>query len=274
MLHYQPQVDVNAGALVGFEALVRWQHPEMGMISPGRFIPLAEETGLIVPMTEWILHEACRQIKEWQDAGLPRARVAVNLSARQFQQKSVVPTVDRALRSTGLDAKWLEVELTECSAILDPDYTVMTIRALQEMGVEVAMDDFGTGYSSLGYLKRLPFDTIKIDQSFVREIANDPGSAAIVTTIITMAQNLGRRVLAEGVETEDQLIFLRMQGCHLIQGYLISRPLAASDLRSMLTIKPSHEVRRYAHFENAPEGLIQTIARYSYPLPPAPSVMQ
>lgn len=266
VLYYQPQVDMSKGEVIGFEALVRWKHPILGLVPPGRFIPLAEESGLVIPMTDWVLREACRQNKEWHDAGLPPARVAVNLSARQFQQKNVVPTIVKALEETGLDPKWLDIELTESAAMQDANYTVTAIRALQEIGVEVSMDDFGTGFSSLSYLKKLPFDTIKIDQSFIREIGNDPGCAAIVTSIISLTQNLGRKVIAEGVETEQQLLFLRMHGCQQIQGYLISKPMPAEELTELMQVKATTGLRRYSRFVED-ESLPEIIARYSYVLP-------
>jgi EAL domain-containing protein (putative c-di-GMP-specific phosphodiesterase class I) len=265
-LYYHPQVDVETARLIGLEALIRWNHPRLGLVSPVRFISLAEETGLIVPLTEWVLRRACEQNKEWQNLGFPVVRIAVNLSPRQFQQRVVVPAVVKALQLTGLQPHCLEVEITESAAMQDADYTITAIRALQEMGVEVAMDDFGTGFSSLSHLKRLPFDTIKIDQTFVRDIATDPGSAAIVATIIDLTHNLGRKVIAEGVENEQQLLFLRMHGCHRIQGYLISKPMPAQELTRLLATRGPGAVNRVAP-EAGAETLAEIIAHYSYPLP-------
>jgi diguanylate cyclase (GGDEF)-like protein len=234
-VYYQPQVEVATGKLVGLEALVRWQHPEQGLISPAEFIPLAEETGLIVPIGEWVLRTACAQNRAWEAEGFAPLRLSVNLSARQFQQKDLSQTVVRVLRETGLSAERLDLELTESSVMKDPDYAARTLEELKNKGVKISVDDFGTGYSSLAYLKRLPLDTLKIDQSFVRDCTDNSEDAAIVAAIITLAHNLRLRVIAEGVETETQLRFLRELGCDEFQGYLVSKPLPPGEVRRFFT---------------------------------------
>ncbi|HEX8955460.1 MAG TPA: EAL domain-containing protein, partial [Burkholderiaceae bacterium] len=234
LLHYQPQVDLNTGRVLGVEALLRWQHRELGLVPPGRFIALAEETGLIVPIGAWVLHTACRQVKQWQGEGLGPLRVAVNLSARQFGQKDLVESVAETLLETGLDPACLEIELTESLVMTDVERAIGVLRNLKSLGVKLSIDDFGTGYSSLSYLKRFPIDVLKIDQSFVRDIALDPEDAAIAAAIISLAHSLKLHVIAEGVETEAQLTFLRRHGCDQMQGYHFSRPLAAADLQRML----------------------------------------
>ena len=201
LLHYQPQVDIVTGKIVGMEALVRWQHPDLGLVYPAEFIPLAEETGLIVALGEWVLRTACAQNRLWQRAGLPQLSVAVNLSARQFQHHGLVDTIARILRETGIDPRTLEMEITETIAMQNADFTNVVLRHLKDMGVHVAMDDFGTGYSSLSYLKKFPIDTLKIDQSFVRDIHTDPNDAAIANAVIVLAHSLKLDVVAEGVET-------------------------------------------------------------------------
>jgi diguanylate cyclase (GGDEF)-like protein/PAS domain S-box-containing protein len=234
VVYYQPQVNIRSGQVVGVEALVRWQHPERGLVLPAEFIPVAEETGLIVPLGEWVLRTACAQNKACQDAGLPPMRVAVNLSARQFQQRNLTDTVAQALEETGLAPDLLQLEITEGVAMQDVDFTITTLQGLREMGVQIAMDDFGTGYSSLGYLKRFPMDAVKIDRSFVRDLTVDPNDAAIATTVITMAHSLKLSVIAEGVETEEQLAFLDEQECDEMQGYLFSKPVPAAVLDETL----------------------------------------
>ncbi len=229
LLHYQPQVDVKVGRIIGAEALLRWQNPELGFILPERFIPLAEDTGLIVPIGEWVLKAACEQNMKWQDAGLPPLLMAVNLSPRHFRRVRLVETVDSILRETGLDPRFLDLEIIESLLLNDVENAIVTLRKFKELGVLLTMDDFGTGYSSLGYLKRFPFDKIKIDRSFVRDITGDPGSAAIAGTIISLARNLDLRVIAEGVETEGQLEFLISHGCDEIQGFYFSYPLTADE---------------------------------------------
>ena len=228
-LHYQPQVDINSGQVTGAEALIRWRHPERGLVSPTQFIPIAEDRGLIVPIGEWVLREACRQNKEWQGAGLPSIAVAVNISALQFQQKNLSQEVMRVLQDCGLAPEYLELEITESAVMRDAEKTIATMHALKGAGIRFSLDDFGTGYSSLSQLKRLPLDKLKIDQSFVRGLPHDPDDLAISSAIIAMGKALKLRVTAEGVETEAQLEVLRSGGCDEIQGYLVAKPLPASD---------------------------------------------
>ena len=234
VLHYQPQVDIRTGRIVGAEALVRWQHPEAGLVPPGKFIPLAEETGLIEAIGEWVLREACAQNKRWQDAGLPHLRVAVNLSARQFRQKDFVARVAAILAESRLPAGCLEFELTESMVMHDPEQAVLLLLQLKHAGLQLSLDDFGTGYSSLGYLKKFPIDVLKLDQSFVRGVLADPDDAAIARTVVGLGHSLGLRVIAEGVETAEQLNYLAALGCDQMQGYHFSRPVAAQDFAALL----------------------------------------
>jgi PAS domain S-box-containing protein/diguanylate cyclase (GGDEF)-like protein len=232
-VHYQPQVSLSSGAIVGFEALLRWQHPELGMVSPARFIGIAEETGLILPIGEWVLQRACEQSCAWQREGLRPVPVSVNLSARQFSER-IAGTVGRILADTGLDPRLLELELTESASMEDPQKTFEILRELKDMGVRLAIDDFGTGYSNLNYLKRFPVDRLKLDQSFVRDLTSDPDDLSISRAVIAMAHGLRLDVIAEGVETEGQLALLAQNGCDEIQGYLFSRPVPAADCARML----------------------------------------
>jgi diguanylate cyclase (GGDEF)-like protein len=225
-IHYQPIVDAYTSTVVGAEALFRWRHPELGLLLPSEFIPIAEENGLIVPMGEWILENACRQNRAWQDAGYPHIRVSVNLSSRQLK-RSLTDTIARALQLSGLDARYLSLELTESVLANHHKEGTDALHALRAMGLHLAVDDFGTGYSSFSYLKHFPLDTLKIDRSFIREIAAQPDDAAITTAIIAMGHALGLRVIAEGVETEAHLALLQKQGCDEIQGYLVGRPVSA-----------------------------------------------
>lgn len=234
IVYYQPKVDINANRIVGMEALVRWQSPELGLVSPAEFIPLAEDCGLIVPVGEWVLRTACAQNKLWHDSGLAQLRVAVNLSARQFRQHDLSAKISQILDETGLEPQYLELELTESSIMQSADSAAGTLGELREKGIEISIDDFGTGYSSLGYLKRLPIDTLKIDQSFVREMTTEPDSAAIVQAIIALAHNLNLKVVAEGVETEEQMRFLHLLRCDQAQGYLFSKPLPAEEFEQRL----------------------------------------
>lgn len=234
VLFYQPQVSARTGAVIGLEALVRWQHPERGLLSPAQFISAAEVSGLIIPIGDWILRTACRQARVWQKKLDQKITIAVNLSARQFQQPDLVEQVRAALDDTGLDPSTLEIEITESNAMQNAENTIYTLRELKAIGVRISMDDFGTGYSSLNYLKRFPIDTLKLDQSFVRDVTTDPSDAAIVSAVITMAHSLNLKVVAEGVETEEQLQFLRRQNCDVIQGYYFSRPASAPDLEPFL----------------------------------------
>jgi diguanylate cyclase (GGDEF)-like protein/PAS domain S-box-containing protein len=228
VLHYQPQIELAGGRVVGVEALLRWNHPELGLVAPGRFIPVAEESGLIVDIGRWVLHEACRQAMAWRAQGLPPMWVAVNLSAVQFERDDVEASVRQALDASGLPPCFLELELTESILIRDIEGALASTRRLKSLGVKLAIDDFGTGYSSLSYLKRLAFDTLKIDRSFIRELADDPDNAAIVEAILQMARSLGLRTIAEGVEDEPALQCLIAMRCDEAQGYLIARPMPAS----------------------------------------------
>ena len=234
LLHYQPQQDLKTGEITGMEALLRWQHPDLGLVYPAEFISLAEETGLIVPLGEWVLRTAAAQNKAWQKAGLPPMVVAVNLSARQFQHHDLVESIARVLRETGLEARWLELEITESIAMQNADYTIIILRDLKEMGMQISMDDFGTGYSSLSYLKKFPIDTLKIDQSFVRDLSSDLNDAAIANAIIVLAHSLKLKVVAEGVETPEQKAFLKEHGCDKTQGYLFSNPIPAALFENLI----------------------------------------
>jgi predicted signal transduction protein with EAL and GGDEF domain len=231
---YQPLVDLRTSTIVGVEALVRWQHPELGLLSPAHFISVAELSGLIVPIGNWVLRTACRQTRQWQKRfGFPM-RVSVNLSARQFQQPDLAVQVQRALQDSGLEPSSLDLEITESSAMQNAENTIHALRDLKLLGIRIAMDDFGTGYSSLSYLKRFPIDTLKLDQSFVEDVCTDPSDAAIAEAVVLLAHSLNLSVVAEGVETEEQLEFFRRLGCDRIQGYLFSRPVSAVDLEALL----------------------------------------
>ena len=233
ILHYQPLIDTKSGEIAGMEALLRWNHPELGLVAPMDFIPLAEETGLIIPIGEWVLRTACAQTRAWQDAGLPPLRLAVNLSARQFQ-KSLVDTVASILKETGLEPRYLELELTETVLMQHPETAVATLDALNQMGVQLSIDDFGTGYSSLSYLKRFPINTLKIDRSFVCDIPHDADDMVITTAIISLAHSLGIQVVAEGVESQAQLSFLQNQQCDVMQGYYFSKPLTVEAFAALV----------------------------------------
>jgi diguanylate cyclase (GGDEF)-like protein/PAS domain S-box-containing protein len=234
VLHYQAKMNIGTGAIIGVEALIRWRHPRRGVVSPGQFIPVAEESGFIVPIGRWVLREACRQGRAWQDAGLPRMRVAVNVSAVELRAKDFVLGVSDILTETGLEPHYLELELTETFLMEDSTSTSVVLQALKEMGVQLALDDFGTGYSSLSYLKRFPIDTVKIDRSFVRDITSDADDASIVSAVIGMGKRLHMQVVAEGVETLEQLAFLKEQGCPEGQGYYLSRPVVADKFARLL----------------------------------------
>jgi diguanylate cyclase (GGDEF)-like protein/PAS domain S-box-containing protein len=233
VLHYQPQLSLQTGAIVGLEALVRWQHPLHGLIPPGRFIPAAEESGQIIAIGEWVLGEACRQMRRWLDAGFAPIKVAVNLSARQFRLANLALVVGNALAASQLDPRMLELEITEGAMMHDVAVAIRTSERLKELGVRLSLDDFGTGYSSLAYLSRFPIDIVKIDQSFVRDITTNPTNAAIAQATIAMSHKLGKVTLAEGVESEEQMYYLRRNDCDEMQGYLFSRPLAADELAAL-----------------------------------------
>jgi EAL domain-containing protein (putative c-di-GMP-specific phosphodiesterase class I) len=233
-LHYQPGMNLSTGAIVGAEALIRWHHPQRGLVSPTQFIPIAEESGFIVPIGRWVLHEACRQARAWQDAGLPPIRVAINVSAVELRTEGFVAGVRATLAQTGLAPQCLELELTETFLMQDSAPTATVLHALNDLGVQLALDDFGTGYSSLSYVKRFPIKALKIDRSFVRDLATDASDASIVSAVISMGASLHMRVVAEGVETGAQLAFLREQGCPEGQGFLFSQPLKAGDFAKLL----------------------------------------
>ncbi|NOX42693.1 MAG: EAL domain-containing protein [Gammaproteobacteria bacterium] len=230
VLHFQPQVDLHSREITGMEALLRWNNPDLGMLYPNQFMLLAEETGLIISIGEWVLGRACIQAVEWQKMGLPPMRIAVNLSALQFRKNDLVETISNILASAGLDPQYLELEITESFLMDNVDSAIAKLQDLSALGVCLALDDFGTGYSSLSYLKRFPLNTLKIDQSFVKDISTDPGDGAIAEAIVALAQSLHLRVMAEGVETEGQLNFLRTRGCDQVQGFLISHPVPAEDI--------------------------------------------
>jgi EAL domain-containing protein (putative c-di-GMP-specific phosphodiesterase class I) len=234
MLHYQPIVELESGRLVSMEVLLRWPHPARGWVPPLKFVPLAESMGLIVPLGEWVLRTACRQLKSWQAQGYDVPCLAVNISARQFQQKEFFETVRSTLEETGVVPELLELEITEGLLIEDADEVKSTLLKLRDLGVRIALDDFGTGYSSLSYLKRFPIDTLKIDRSFVLDVARDQDDAAIVTAIIAMAHSLGMKVVAEGVEDASQLAFLRERRCDYCQGYYFSKPGSGEDISAAL----------------------------------------
>jgi len=233
ILHYQPQVDIHTGKIIGMEALVRWMHPTKGMIPPKDFIPLAEETGFIVQLGDWVLYEACRQNKAWQDQGLLQVPVSVNLSMRQFSERGIKNKIAEVLAETGLPPKYLEIEITE-SMTMDVKHASDWLNKLKELGVQVAIDDFGTGYSSLSYIKQFPIDKLKIDRSFVNDMLLDPNNATIVSTIIAMTRQLNLKVIAEGVETEEQLQFLQEKQCDEVQGFLFSPPVPSDTMGSLL----------------------------------------
>jgi diguanylate cyclase (GGDEF)-like protein/PAS domain S-box-containing protein len=226
VLHYQPKLDLETGAISGTEALIRWRHPQRGMLLPVQFMPTAEEYGFIVPIGRWVLHEACRQAREWLDAGLPPLPIAINISAVELRDRGFVDSVRATLAETGIDPGQVELELTETFLMQDGSSTVSVLRALKETGVRLALDDFGTGYSSLSHLKRFPIDTLKIDRSFVRDLATNSDDASIVRAVINMGKSLHLRVVAEGVETRAQLAFLQQQSCPEGQGYFFSQPMA------------------------------------------------
>jgi diguanylate cyclase (GGDEF)-like protein/PAS domain S-box-containing protein len=248
-LVYQPQIDIGSGRITGLEALIRWQHPTRGLIPPDKFIGIAESNGLILPIGEWVLRTACAQARKWQDEGLPDLPVAVNVSAVQFRQENFRATIRRVLHETGLMPQYLELELTETLLLSNADVTLCVLQGLKEMGVNLAIDDFGTGYSSLSYLRHFSVDKLKIDQSFVRDIAVNRDDAAITTAIINMAKSLQLRVIAEGVENEDQIFFLRERGCDEIQGYYFSKSLTAQEAACVLR-------REQDYWANA-EGQVQ-----------------
>ncbi len=237
MLYYQPIVSLRSGLIESFECLLRWDQPGKGMTPPAEFIHVSEESGLIIPIGEWVLYTACRHTKQCRDSGHGNLKVAVNLSAHQFQKENLHETVERILNSTGLDPCALKLEITESTAARDPESAVVILSRLKSLGITLLIDDFGTGYSNLSYLKRFPIDTLKIDRSFVIDIPHDQDSVSIAKTIIAMARNLNLEVLAEGIETDEQLTFFRDEGCDYVQGFLISMPVAAENCEDLLLRK-------------------------------------
>jgi EAL domain-containing protein (putative c-di-GMP-specific phosphodiesterase class I) len=233
-LHYQPQVDVRHGTIVAVEALLRWQHPDLGLVAPNQFIPVLEDTGRILEVGEWVLAEACAQVARWRADGAPDLRIAVNLSVRQFLQPTLPEVVMGILARAGVPPGALEVEITESMLLRPTDVTQRTITALDDLGIRLGLDDFGTGYSSLSYLQRFPFDTLKIDRSFVRDLPADEHDAALARAIVAMGKSLKLELVAEGVETEAQRDFLLAHHCVMMQGYLFSRPLPAEKLGQLL----------------------------------------
>jgi EAL domain-containing protein (putative c-di-GMP-specific phosphodiesterase class I) len=227
VLHYQPKVALDSGALTGFEALLRWNHPTRGLVPPGQFVAALEESGLIVPVGEWVLKEACAQIERWRRAGFTPVPVAVNLSAKQFRRRDLDEVVSSVLAASGVSPALLELEITESCLMEDPDQAVRLLNRLRDAGVRISVDDFGTGYSSLSYLTRLPITALKIDRSFVRDAVTNPEAASIVRAVIDMAHNLRFTVVAEGVETLQQVAFLRKHECDQAQGYFYARPASA-----------------------------------------------
>src|SRR3984957_11514911 len=233
VLLYQPQVDLRSGRIFAVEALIRWRHPILGTVSPDKFIPMAEESGLIVTIGDWVLHEACRQNKAWQDAGIPHMTISVNVSARQFGGRNLVSRIAHSLEKSGLEAQYLELELTESLIMQDVEAAIATMKELQTLGVHLSIDDFGTGYSSLAALKSFPVTRLKIDKSFITDLVTNENDRAVTTAVISLGQKLNLRVIAEGVETEDQMAFLRENNCDEMQGYHFSRPVPAGEIEKL-----------------------------------------
>ncbi|HMC16101.1 MAG TPA: bifunctional diguanylate cyclase/phosphodiesterase, partial [Albitalea sp.] len=229
-LHYQPKMDLATQRIAGVEALMRWRHPVLGLVSPAQFIPIAEETGLIVPMGKWALLTACGDARDWQERGLPAVQMSVNLSPRQLSSTSLIDDIDEVLNATGLSPALLELEITETAVMKNPEQAAILLQQIRDMGVGLAIDDFGTGYSSLSYLRRFPLTTVKIDRSFVKDLSRDRDAEALTDGIVTLAHGLRMRVVAEGVETEEQLAYLRAHQCDEIQGYWLCKPMPAEDV--------------------------------------------
>jgi len=233
-LYYQPQVCSTSNEIVGLEALIRWNHPELGLVLPGEFISIAEKTGLIIPIGDWVLRTACKQNKVWQVAGLPRIRIGVNLSVKQFQDDNLVTAVKEILKETGLDYQYLELEITESAAMMGKTYIIETLDVFQKLGIQIAIDDFGTEYSSLNYLKQLPVDRIKIPMTFIQGIDVNTKDEAITKALIVLAKSMGLGVIAEGVETKGQLDFLNQRMCDNIQGFYYHKPMPACEMEELL----------------------------------------
>ncbi len=242
LVYYQPLIDLHSREVTALEALVRWQHPTFGLISPAKFIPIAEANGLIRLIGEWVLRTACEQTRAWQLAGLPKIRISINLSARQFEQSGLVDTVAQILEETQLDASYLELEVTESLLMVDIEHSFKTLEQLRELGIALALDDFGTGYSSLNYLKRFPVNMLKIDRSFVQDLMTNPDSAAVTNAIIALAKSLRLTITAEGIETKEQLDYLQSHGCDEGQGFYFSRPAPADIIVKMLKEKSFHSL--------------------------------
>ena len=234
ILYYQPQIDLSDGRICGVEALIRWKHPDLGILAPAHFIQAAEDSGLIIPIGEWVLQQACSQMVAWKKAGIALDYMAVNLAGQQIHESSLLPKIEQVIKNTGCDARWLELEITETFIMQRIGHAIETLDKIKQLGVSMAIDDFGTGYSSLSYLRRLPVDKLKIDRSFVRDITTDPNDAAIVQAIIGMGKTMNLEVIAEGIETEQQQAFLKQKGCHQGQGYFIGHPQPAEAIEKML----------------------------------------
>jgi EAL domain-containing protein (putative c-di-GMP-specific phosphodiesterase class I) len=233
-LHYQPKVDLGTKTIVGVEALLRWQHPQRGLIPPAQFVPIAEDTGQILRIGQWVVREACRQSRQWLDAGLRPIPMAVNISAIEFRSKDFIETIRAILKETKIDPQWLELELTESVLMKHAESTVSMLKSLKNIGVQLSVDDFGTGYSSLSYLRQFPIDALKLDQSFVQEISSTSTDAPIVSAVISMGNSLKKRVIAEGVETREQMDFLTAQGCEEGQGYYFNPPMVPDQFAALL----------------------------------------
>ncbi len=244
ILHYQPKVEVESGRVAGLEALIRWQDPQKGMISPGLFIPVAEESSLIEQIGQWVLEETCRQNRRWQEEGLSPLKASVNVSARQFRNRDFVAAVAEVLRQSGLDPRWLELEITESMLMGDMDAVVKRMEDLRSLGVSLSIDDFGTGYSSLSYLGRFPITTLKIDRAFIVDVQSNPHTAEIARAIIGLSRGLNLEVVAEGAEVKEQIEFLQTNGCSLVQGFFYSKPLAAADFTALLRTSCQNRVMR------------------------------
>jgi EAL domain-containing protein (putative c-di-GMP-specific phosphodiesterase class I) len=237
VMYYQPQIDLASGRIVGCEALLRWRHPTRGMFMPGNFIPLAEESGMIIQLGHWVLQEVCTQARAWQDEGLPMVKVAVNLSAKQFRQHDLIEQIQAILLQTGLAPSVLELELTESVLIHDPTHAIQIMNHLKQLGISLSLDDFGTGYSSLNYLRHFPLNSIKIDRSFIKDMAQNTNGAVLSKSIVTIAHSLGLKAIAEGVESWEQHDFLASCGCNELQGFLFSEPLPPDEFAEFLREK-------------------------------------